>query len=262
MTRILLISLAAMTFACGGSDQTSSAGGSSARPAPPDTAPAQSGASAATVPPGSGAPQGNTTVTLVGCLQGPGDAAGATGTSGTAARARARTEGPDTVAGAAASGGRYRLIDATAASSGSAGVGANGAGGSGGPLVSGVSSFDLDAVPDDAQAHVNKQVRITGRLDPRPDALGAQRGAAAGSADASGGSLTAGAPGSNAGSPGSGSANNGTAGSGVGAGGSTPGASSGAGAAASTAAPSGANNRRLIVASVQVVAANCERRSR
>jgi hypothetical protein len=261
VTRILLISFAAMTFACGGSDKTSSAGGSSARPAPPEAAPAQSGASAAAVPPGSGAPQGNTTVTLVGCLQGPGDAAGATGTSGSAARARARTEGPDTLAGAAAAGGRYRLIDATAASNDSAGVGANGAGGSGGPLVSGVSSFDLDAVPDDARAQVNKQVRITGRLDPRPDALSAQ-GGAAGSADASGGSLTAGAAGSRAGSPGSGSTSNGTAGSGVGAGGSTPGASSGAGAAASTAAPSGANNRRLTVASIQVVAATCERRSR
>jgi hypothetical protein len=262
MIRILLISFATMTFACGGSDQTSSAGGSSARPAPPETAPAQSGASAAAAPPASRAPQGNTTVTLVGCLQGPADAGGATGTSGTAARASARTDGPDTVAGAATSGGRYRLIDATAASNDSAGVGANGAGGSGGPLVSGVSSFDLDAVPDDARAHVNKQVRITGRLDPRQDALSAQGGAAAGSAEASGGSLTASARGSSAGSPSSGSPTNGMTGSGVGAGGSTPGASSGAGAATATAAPSGANNRRLTVASIQVVAATCERRSR
>jgi hypothetical protein len=170
MKRTLLIGVAALTFACGGSDRSrdNAAGGA---PATAQPGAAQSGSGVAPIPPAvatSRDPEANQTVTLAGCLQGPGEpAAAATGTSGT--RARARAEGPEGVAtGGGGAAGRFVLVNATAEAPGSAGVGANGAGGSGGPLVSGVSSFDLDALPAGAAAHVNKQVRITGRLDARP----------------------------------------------------------------------------------------------
>ncbi len=172
MKRTLLIGVAAIAFACGGSDRSrgNAAGGAGATAQPGAAA---SGSGVAPIPPATATSrdsQANQAVTLVGCLQGPGEpAASATSTAGT--RARARAEGPEAVGtGGGAAASRFVLVNATADAPGSAGVGANGAGGSGGPLVSGVSSFDLDALPADAAAHVNKQVRITGRLEARPTA--------------------------------------------------------------------------------------------
>jgi hypothetical protein len=155
MRRTVLIGIVAMTFACGGSDRSSHAGASSA------------GGAASTVPPGSGAPAANEKVTLVGCLQGPREP-DATGTSGSGARARARAAGPETVASdTGAATDRFTLVGASA-EPGAAGVGANGAGGSGGPLVSGATTLQLDGVQPAARADVNKQVRVTGRLESRP----------------------------------------------------------------------------------------------
>jgi hypothetical protein len=105
-------------------------------------------------------------VTVVGCLRGP-ELAGATGTAGSPAadRARARESGSPGQGSAAhgrAANARYTLTNAAVESGG---AGRSGAGGTGGPLISPGSSLDLDGVPADAQASVNKQVRITGRVD-------------------------------------------------------------------------------------------------
>jgi hypothetical protein len=156
MKTALLISIAALSMACDGSSQTHS-----------DT-------SAKTT--GSGSPGANTSaaaapelsssvVTLVGCLQGP-RLSGVAGTAGTEAndKASAPTAGNDArerPAHGAAQSGPFVLANA-AVESGSAG--ASGARGWGGPVASAGSSFELDGVPADAQASVNKLVRVTGRL--------------------------------------------------------------------------------------------------
>lgn len=161
MKSALLIGIAALTVACGGSRQprpdssATAAGAASQSPA--------ANASAATAPSTSDA-----RVTLVGCLQGPG-LSGGTGTTGSTAgdRARARATGNNAAVRqehGAASSGPFVLANAAVESGG---VGANGAGGSGGPLVSTGTSYTLDGLPADAQASVNKQVRITGRIDVR-----------------------------------------------------------------------------------------------
>lgn len=94
------------------------------------------------------------TVNVVGCLEGS-EIATPRGSDGAAAPA-----------GASAS--RYRLTRARAESSESAGVGTSGAGASGGPLVAGVSDFELDGLPPNGAAAVHKQVRITGRVEAAP----------------------------------------------------------------------------------------------
>jgi hypothetical protein len=95
------------------------------------------------------------TVTVVGCLEGantvpPRGTGTAPMTSDQATR-----EAPALT---------YRLTAARPDSQETAGVGTSGAGASGGPLVSGVSDFELDGLPADGQAAVHKQVRITGHL--------------------------------------------------------------------------------------------------
>ena len=127
-------------------------------------------------------------------------------------------------------------------------MGANGAGASGGPLVSAGSSIDLDGVPADAQNSVNKQVRVTGRIDARPEGAGA-----------------AGAGNATVGGRGTGAANSGASGSGVGATSPSAGGTSTRDdvRANSTTAASGEPNsaaaRRVTVETVQVVAQTCAR---
>jgi hypothetical protein len=237
MTRILLIGVALATFACGGSDRSVKAGAGSGGAAQSSAATPATGSAAnanASTAPNSGAPQGVDKVTLVGCLQGP-STPGATGTSGTAAARGA--EGPGAVtAGAGTSSEPFMLVDATAESAASAGVGANGAGGSGGPLVSGRSSFVLDAVTADARINVNKQVRVTGRIDARPYATGTPAGAAAAGTTSASGAGSAGAPTGSA--AGSAPATNGTA----------------------TGAAAVPPVRHLAVESVEVVADSCTKK--
>ena len=164
MKQLVFISVAALTFACGGASTThrdaAAPGGSSA---------------GAAQPPSAGAPTraADQAIELVGCLQGPAPPAQSTGTSGT----RGQMSGPpgggaEGVNAAGASGARFTLMNATAASSAAAGIGANGAGGSGGPLISGRSTYDLDGIPAESAVHVNKQVRVTGRIDPNPATSG------------------------------------------------------------------------------------------
>jgi len=172
----------------------------------------------------------------------------ATGTSGTQPRSAA----PTTVAtDDLPTSGTYRLVNAKPASADSGGTGANGAGGSGGPLVSGETAFDLDALPAGARDNVNKQVRITGRLAANETA-GEPRTTRSSAPTAT--------------SPSAGSAAAGTSGSGVGVPGSTPSAAgapsspaptSGAGSDISPNQPGHAGNRRVIVETVQVVADKC-----
>src|SRR3954452_25609895 len=131
MKRTLLISVAAFACACGGSHQSDNRDAS----APGGSAQAGAASPAAQTAGGDqgGATRANQTVTLVGCLVGPGQPAEPTGTSG--ARARARATGPETTAaaagGAATSADRFMLADAVVPGAELGGVGANGAGGSG-----------------------------------------------------------------------------------------------------------------------------------
>ena len=153
MKTVLLISIAAFTVACDGSHQTRTGSsmngtGDTAKPA---------------------AVTSTSTVTLVGCLQGP----GLTGAPGTA----------DAPAHGAAQTRSFVLANAAMES---ASADANGAGISGGTAANAGSSFELDGVPADALASVNKRVRVTGRLHPRVATTIGARGDAAGTRAASG----------------------------------------------------------------------------
>ena len=166
MKTALLISIAAFTVACDGS-----------RPGRTETPANATGGGAKPVAAAPATPS-DTTVTLVGCLQGPSLSA-ATGTAGTAAvpRADAPTAGSDATRHGAIQTDRFVLTNA-AVESGSAD--ANHAGASGGRLANAGSSFELDGLPADAQASVNKRVRITGRLHERAASTsGATSGTAA-----------------------------------------------------------------------------------
>lgn len=275
MKRSLLISVAALACACGGSHQSDNRDAS----APAGSAQAGATSAAAQTAGGDqgGATRANQTVTLVGCLIGPTQPGEPTGTSG--ARARARASGPESTgsraAGEATPADRFMLADAVVPGAELGGVGANGAGGSGGPLVSGRATFELDGVPPDARSSVNKQVKVVGRLDARPAGAGedANGGAAAGAAGTSGRNAGAsgGTSGSGVGSPtatGGGSGTAATAGSA-----NVPSGSSDAPGAHGTgqksvaghgtmgsAARSDVRNQRLVVETVQVIAESCAQR--
>jgi len=247
MKRSLLISVAALACACGGShrsDNNATAPAGSAQPGSTGAAAQTAGGDQG------GATRANQTVTLVGCLVGPGQPAAPRGAS--AARAQARATGPETAADAAAgaaSTDRFMLADAVVPGSELGGVGANGAGGSGGPLVSGRATFELDGVPPEARNSINKQVKIVGRLDARPAGAEAANGAA-GAAGTSG-SATA-APGASGSVP-SGSSDA------PGAHGTGQKSVAGHGTMGS-AARSDVRNQRLVVETVQVIAENCTQR--
>jgi hypothetical protein len=178
MKLALLISIAAIALACNGSRDARS-------DLPPSSTATGSQASASA---GTATGVSKASVTLVGCLLGP-ERPGTVGTAGSAAgeRARARAAGADEqVRHGALPNGHFVLSNVVVESGG---AGASGAGASGGPLVSAGSSFELDGLPADAQASVNKRVRITGQVDPQPASTGAASGAAqtdrAGAASAS-----------------------------------------------------------------------------
>jgi hypothetical protein len=155
--KMVVITVAALTFGCGGSTGDREVPAPGGNPAGTAQAPGAGATARAT----------EQVIELVGCLQGPAPAPQAAGTSGTRGPTSGRPgEDATGVNAARASGARFTLVDAAAASTSGAGIGANGAGGSGGPLVSGRSAYDLDGIPADAAAHVNKQVRVTGRMDP------------------------------------------------------------------------------------------------
>jgi hypothetical protein len=182
MKRTLLISAALLTFACGQGSQQAQPAHDASTPAASAPAGSATGGATGTTPPGA-----NEMVTLVGCLRGPA-LPGATGTAGGPAgdRARLRATGNDAASAGthgSASTGRFTLLNVIVESGGS---GANGAGASGGPVVSAQSAVELDGLPADAQASVNKQVRVTGRIDSRP----AGSAAATGAASPSGGSTS------------------------------------------------------------------------
>jgi hypothetical protein len=177
---VVVIAAASLACACGGGSSRSNSSGASNRNPSPGASP-QAGTTApssdarAAQNPGAASQQNgnlsNRHVTMVGCLQGPAAADAATGTSGSGDRGRAG--GADTGRDNAAAG-TYRLVNASPTSNESAGSGANGAGGSGGPLVNARSTFDLDGVPPTARDDVNKQVRVSGLVDPT-DTIGRDR---------------------------------------------------------------------------------------
>jgi hypothetical protein len=227
MKLFALVGAAALAVACGSSsarNDTAANPGATASPAPAGSA-------------GTTSVESNTVVTLIGCLEGP-SVAGPTGTAGSAAGERARARagaGEATVPDAhGAPAGRFVLRNARAESGG---TGANGAGASGGPLVSNGSEIELDGVPADAQASVNKQVRVTGRIGARPTATGNAAATPPGGARATG--VTGG-----------------------GAAGSATGAASTSGdvRANSTTEAGDTTNRRMTVETVQVVAQGCDER--
>src|SRR5437588_13104827 len=99
MKRSVLIGAAALAFACGGGSHQSDTqeGVPSANSAQPTGSAQPGSANAANAQTGGdqgGATQANQTVTLVGCLTGPGQPIEPAGTA--RARARARATGPDT----------------------------------------------------------------------------------------------------------------------------------------------------------------------
>jgi hypothetical protein len=246
MKRSLLISVAALACACGGShrsDRDASAPAGSAQPGATSAAAQTAGGDQG------GATRANQTVTLVGCLVGPGQPAAPRTAS--AARAQARATGPETAADAAGAGAasadRFMLADAVVPGSELGGVGANGAGGSGGPLVSGRATFELDGVPPNARNSVNKQVKVVGRLDARP----AEDANAANGAAGTSGSGTASAAASGSVPSGSSDA--------PGAHGTGQKSVAGHGTMGS-AARSDVRNQRLVVETVQVIAENCTQR--
>jgi hypothetical protein len=228
---VVVVGIVALTCACGGSrNSTDTAQNQNPAPAAP-----QAGTTPAVDARVSGSSTVNPTsqqITLVGCLQGPAGDANAVGTSGRRDRSTPPA-GIDTDRDAV-NGGAFRLVDATPASNDTAGTGTAGAGASGGPLVSGRASYVLDGIPNDARGSVNKQVRVTGRLD-------------ATAPPASSGTSNSGAAASGAGS-GAGSATG-----------------TGPGVSGSTANPAGAGNatngaRRVAVERVEVVSQACAKR--
>ena len=182
MRRTLLFSAAILTFACGHTAQQSQAQNdtsSSAASAQPGTGVGSAGGG----PTQSNPAGGSAAVTLVGCLKAPAPA-GVIGTTGSAADDRARARATGNVAGVAPTHGgesnaRFTLTNAAVESGG---VGANGAGGSGGSLIGPGSSVELDGVPADAHRSVDKQVRVTGRIDAAKVPAAGGAGSTAGSA--------------------------------------------------------------------------------
>jgi hypothetical protein len=156
MRAVLIIGLLTTTIGCG---NPAPEGTSDQVKGSPSSGLSGTAADASREPSPTAMSANNQSVTVVGCLQGPtprplatsGTSAGA-GTAGTAATSGTSAE-------------RFRLVDATAAAPETAGIGTQGAGASGGPLVGERSSFELDGISTDARAAVNKQVRITGRVD-------------------------------------------------------------------------------------------------
>jgi len=235
MKQMVFVSIAALTFACGGSTPDREVSAPGGNPAGTAQAPG----------PGAADAQSNQVIELIGCLHGPAPA-GPTGTSGTRGPISDRPgDGAAGVNAAGASGARFTLVDATAASTSGAGIGANGAGGSGGPLVSGRSAYDLDGVPGGAAAHVNKQVRVTGRIDPNPATISGSIAARSGvnSGRASSGS------GNQAASPQGRGDDRGT--------GAQAGGSHGTSSAAASGATAQSASRRVMVESIQVVSESC-----
>jgi len=70
---------------------------------------------------------------------------------------------------------RFMLKHATPASDDNRGVGANGAGGSGGPLVNGVSDYAVQGNAVLLGQHVDHEVIITARINPRQTIADAPR---------------------------------------------------------------------------------------
>jgi len=138
MKTAVLISIVAFAVACDGSRHAGN--GTAAKP----TGGGGHVADAAS-------PASSSTVTLVGCLQASSPPA-APGVAETDAGNRASTP-------AAAQPGRFVLANASVVDSS---AGANNAGAA---VVSGGSSFELNGVPSDARANLDKRVRVTGRLD-------------------------------------------------------------------------------------------------
>ena len=160
MNRALCFGVAAaLAFACGRNDRTTSTDTSQPAATP---APASAPADATGVPTGTSG--SNDLVALTGCLQRGPSANGAVGTTGTGSTAS--KDRPDTNP-APSSPDRFVLInakpsDASGAPTSGTGVGRNGAGASGGPLLTGTASYALEG--GDLVGHENQQVRVTGRL--------------------------------------------------------------------------------------------------
>src|SRR5215471_17443577 len=136
MSRLLCIGMAAaLTCACGHSDNRTAENTAADTAAP---APGATGSSGAVATSGS-----NQTIVLTGCLQ----------------RTNAKQAvDPDFILAHATAG----APDAAGQPTGTSGVGNNGAGASGGPLVTGTESYVLEA--GDLTGHERQTVRVTGHF--------------------------------------------------------------------------------------------------
>ncbi len=238
MTRFsVVVGVAVLAVACGRQNseagRTAASGNRSNEQAIPSTSVNQPG----TNPGLSTTPE--QLVKVTGCLNG---AEEPVGTAGASARppvaTRKSADEAQALRGESASANRFMLTHATPASEDARGVGNNGAGGSGGPLVNGVSEYALEGNAAELSLHVNHQVIVTARINPKQTLTEAPR------TDVNGGIQSNGAT------------SRGTAGSG---------ASSMSGAQASAggvqAAPTEANGgpvRTLVVESIQTVSPTCK----
>lgn len=184
MNRTLWIAaIAALACGCGnGTNPPRTAEvvrGGSASKTPDSATAAQAGdtRSADRSVPAASAPPPDQRVSVTGCLMGGEAIAAAPGNSATPATS--------SVVGGTANGSGPNLFMLTHAKpeADGAGVGANGAGGSGGPLLSGVAEYRLDGDPTELRSHLNQQVRISARLDPRQTMTGNVPPVTAGSND-------------------------------------------------------------------------------
>jgi len=104
-------------------------------------------------------------VSLTGCLQG-----GEAQTPSAASTPLASSGPPVNRAATGDSGANRFVLRRAKPEPGAGGVGANGAGGSGGPLVGAASDYVLEGSIAELRPHVNQQVRVSARVDPRTTA--------------------------------------------------------------------------------------------
>jgi hypothetical protein len=184
MLRTVCIVIAAVSTACGGgTDQAHQSGKEPSQPGRPSSmdqsavaAPGNTNSSTPSLndaSTGGGTPSTDQLVSVIGCLQGNEDPRPLTGTVGRTSTAE--TARSSEVAEGA--GANQFLLRRARPAPGGEGVGANGAGGSGGPLVSGISDYRLEGSAVELRPHLNHEVRINARLNPRETSADTSRAA-------------------------------------------------------------------------------------
>ena len=166
------VAAALLILGCNNDDRSRSASNGSSDQSPAGTSSANSDPQGIDRAAGVTANSTDQLVTLTGCLKGgetTGSASNSAGARPPVTERTTRNDANEPIASSGASSGRrFMLIQGKPASpSDAAGVGANGAGGSGGPLISGVADYWLEGNVTELGQHLNHQVRVVARLNPR-----------------------------------------------------------------------------------------------